>query len=221
MIDNCNTRAIFFLPSSTKALVMKQRFVLLAVFSLSIALLSCKGNMDGNSKYRLDKIKLPAGFKISVFAEVPNARSMTLSPNGTLFVGTMNEGKVYAVVDKDKNGVADEVYTIASGLNTPNGVAFRDGALYVAEINRILRFDNIESRLTNPPQYAVVNDKFPTNGSHGWKFIAFGPDGKLYVPVGAPCNICEPDSIHACITRMNPDGSGLEVFAKGIRNTVG
>ena len=171
-------------------------------------------------KYHLDKIKLPVGFTISVFAEVPGARSLTLSPSGILYVGTQGN-RVYAVIDKDKNGVADEVYTIASGLNTPNGVAFKDGSLYVAEINRILRFDNIEQNLQNPPAYNVVYDKFPTDGAHGWKFIAFGPDDKLYVPVGAPCNVCEPDSMHACITRMNKDGSGLEVFARGIRNTVG
>lgn len=171
-------------------------------------------------KYHLDKIKLPQGFKISVFAEVPGARSLTLSPSGTLFVGTQGS-KVYAVTDKDKNGVADSVYTVASGLNTPNGVAFKDGSLYVAEVSRILRFDNVESNLQNPPKYNVVYDKYPTDGAHGWKFIAFGPDGKLYVPVGAPCNICQPDSMHACITCINPDGSGYEVFAKGIRNSVG
>lgn len=173
-----------------------------------------------NKKYNLDKITLPQGFRISVFAEVPNARSLAQSPQGTLFVGSMND-KVYAVVDKDKNGLADKVYTIASGLNTPNGVAFKDGALYVAEINRILRFDNIEAQLENPPKYTVVYDKFPTDRHHGWKFIAFGPDGKLYVPVGAPCNVCQSDSVYASITRMNADGSGWEIFAKGIRNTVG
>ena len=177
-------------------------------------------NNETSLKYHLDKLTLPPGFKISVFAEVPGARSLTLSPAGTLFVGTQGN-KIYAVQDKDKNGLADEVYTVASGLNTPNGVAFKDGSLYVAEISRILRFDNVEASLQNPPAYTVVSDKFPTDGAHGWKFIAFGPDGKLYVPVGAPCNVCEPDAMHACITRMNPDGSGLEVFAKGIRNTVG
>lgn len=172
-------------------------------------------------KYHLDKIKLPAGFKISVFAEVPGARSLTLSPSGILYVGTQGAGKVYAVEDKDKNGAADAVYTIAAGLNTPNGVAFKDGALYVAEISRILRFANIEANLQTPSAYNVVYDKLPTEGAHGWKFIAFGPDGKLYVPVGAPCNVCAPDSMHACITRMNADGSGFEVFARGVRNTVG
>lgn len=173
-------------------------------------------------KYGLEKIQLPGNFQISVFAEVPGARSMCWGSKGTLFVGSMGDAnKVYAVVDSDKNGVADKVYTIASGLNSPNGVAFKDGNLYVSEINRILRFDDIENRLSNPPSYSVVYDKFPRDRAHGWKFIAFGPDGKLYVPVGAPCNICNPDSPYASITRMNADGSGFEIFAKGIRNSVG
>lgn len=173
-----------------------------------------------SKKYSLDKIRLPQGFSISVFAEVPNARSMCLGSKGTLFVGTMS-GNVYAVTDSDKNGVAEKVDTIASGLDTPNGVAFRDGSLYVAEHRRIIRFDNIENNLQKHPTYAVVYDKYPEDRNHGWKFIAFGPDGKLYVPVGAPCNICNPDSPFASITRMNPDGTGFEIFAKGIRNTVG
>jgi glucose/arabinose dehydrogenase len=172
-------------------------------------------------KYDLDKIRLPPGYSISLFAEVPNARSMTWGAKGTLFVGNMRGSKVFAVVDRNKDGRADKVYTIASGLNTPCGVAFRNGSLYVAEINRILRFDDIENRLDNPPSYTVVYDKLPTDGSHGWKFIAFGPDDKLYVPVGAPCNVCESDSIYASITRMNPDGTGFEIYASGIRNTVG
>ena len=112
--------------------------------------------------------------------------------------------------------------TIASGLSSPNGVAFRDGALYVAEISRVLRFDNIEARLKNPPAPVVVNDSFPDKSHHGWKFIRFGPDGKLYVPVGAPCNVCEEeDPRFASIMRMDPDGSNLEIFARGVRNTVG
>lgn len=172
-------------------------------------------------KYDLDKIKLPEGFTIKLFAEVPNARSLCFGSNGTLFVGNTGGNNVYAVVDKDKNGRADTVYKIASGLNTPCGVAFKNGSLYVAEIDRILRFDNIENTLANPPAYKVVYDKLPKDKWHGWKFIAFGPDNKLYVPVGAPCNVCEVDSVHACLTRMNPDGTGFEVFARGIRNTVG
>jgi glucose/arabinose dehydrogenase len=174
-------------------------------------------------KYDLDKIKLPPGFRISVFAEVPGARSMCWGAKGTLFVGSMSNGnKVYALVDADGNGIADKVYTIASGLNSPNGVAFKDGDLYVAEISRILKFTDIENHLQAPPAYEVVYDQLPTDRHHGWKFIAFGPDGKLYVPVGAPCNICdEQNPVYASITRMNADGSGFEIFAKGIRNTVG
>ena len=174
------------------------------------------------AKYQLDKITLSPGFKISVFAEVPNARSMCWGAKGTLFVGNRDEDKVYAVKDTDNDGIADQRYIISEKLNKPNGVAFRNGSLYVAEINRILRFDDIENKLDNPPAYVVVYDKFPDKEHHGWKFIAFGPDDKLYVPVGAPCNVCdEKDSIYASITRMNPDGTGLEIFAKGIRNSVG
>lgn len=171
----------------------------------------------------LEKITLPAGFEVSVYAErVPNARSLALSPNGTVFVGTRTEGNVYAIVDRNQDHKADEVVIIARGLRAPNGVAFRDGALYVAEINRVLRFDNIEDRLTDPPQPVVVNGSLPRDRAHGWKFIRFGPDGKLYVPVGAPCNVCErEDERYASIMRMQPDGTALEVFAQGVRNTVG
>jgi glucose/arabinose dehydrogenase len=173
-------------------------------------------------KYNLDKIKLPPGFTISVYAEVPNARSMTLSPAGVLYVGNRSEDKVYAVTDDNKDGKADKVYTLASGLNSPNGVAFKNGHLYIATISSILKLENIETALATPPQPTVVYDKFPTDEHHGWKFIAFGPDGKLYVPVGAPCNICKSENpVYASITRMNEDGTGLEVFANGIRNSVG
>ena len=154
--------------------------------------------------------------------ELPNARSMTLSPKGTLFVGTLKEGKVYAVPAQNGGNGIHKAVTIAHGLNMPNGVAFRNGALYVAEVNRMLRYDDIESHLSNPPKPVTINDSFPQERTHGWKFIAFGPDGMLYVPVGAPCNICEPDpNRYAVITRMKSDGSGAEVFARGIRNTVG
>lgn len=171
----------------------------------------------------LDLIQLPDGFKISVFADsVENARSMTLSPNGTLFVGTRGKGSVYAVRDEDGDMLADSVYVLASGLKMPNGVAFKDGDLYVAEVSRILKFKDIESRLGNPPEPEVIYDEYPTETHHGWKYIAFGPDDKLYVPVGAPCNICNPeDDIFCTITRINTDGSGLEIVQEGIRNTVG
>ncbi len=220
---------------------MKQRYFLIILCALSL-FTACQTeqenqeqaaitltSVDGKSEVKslktdlpLDKIKLPEGFKITVFAKVENARSLTLSPNGTIFVGNRKADKVYAVRDEDGDFVADQVYVIDEGLNMPNGVAFRDGSLYVAEVNRILRYDNIEDDLQNPPEPVVVYDKFPEDKWHGWKFISFGPDGKLYVPVGAPCNVCEPEKeVYATITRMNPDGSDLEIYAEGIRNSVG
>jgi len=158
-----------------------------------------------------------------VYADnVPNARSLALGPGGTVFVGTRTAGKVYALVDANKDQTADEVLTLASGLTMPNGVAVRNGALFVAEISRVLRFDNIEASLRTPPAPIVVNETLPKDQHHGWKFIAFGPDGSLYVPVGAPCNVCERDDPrYASILRMKPDGSGAEIFASGVRSTVG
>ena len=173
----------------------------------------------------LDRITLPPGFSIAVFTpDVPNARSLARSPSGIVFVSTRQAGDVYAVLDRDQDHTADEVITIATGLNMPNGVAFRDGALYVAEVNRILRYDGIEGRLNDPPAPVVVDEDFPTERAHGWKFVRFGPDGKLYVPVGAPCNICDrtgEDARFATITRMDPDGGAQEVYAHGVRNSVG
>lgn len=177
---------------------------------------------DASAKLPLNTIKMPAGFSIAVYAEVEDARSMAMSPGGTLFVGNKGEDKVYALRDTNGDKVADKKWVLATGLNMPNGVAFKDGALYVAENSVISKWDNIESKLANPGKPTVIYDKYPTEAHHGWKYIAFGPDGKLYVPVGAPCNICESkDPIYASITRMNADGSGLEVFANGVRNTVG
>lgn len=185
-------------------------------------LLACSPQHSG-AELPLHTIKLPAGFTMSVYAEnIPDARSMTLSPTGALFVGSLRAGNVYAIIDRNQDNKAEQVYRVAQGLNMPNGVAFHDGALYVAEVNRILRFDNIEERLDNPPQPVVVNDTLPRDRHHGWKFIRFGPDGLLYVPVGAPCNVCEQnDERYASLLRMKPDGNGLEIFARGIRNTVG
>jgi glucose/arabinose dehydrogenase len=185
----------------------------------------CHAPAADGQQLPLDQIKLPPGFKIEMYATgVANARSLALSPNGVLFVGNRTGSNVYALVDRDKDQKADTVFIIASGLNMPNGVAFRDGALYVAEVNRVLRYDNIEARLGNPPSPVVVNGNFPSDRHHGWKFIRFGPDGLLYVPVGAPCNICDKsttNSQYASIMRMKPDGTGLELFASGVRNTVG
>lgn len=169
----------------------------------------------------LDKIQLPEGFEIGIYAdEVENARQMVLGDQGTLFVGSRGAGKVHAVVDEDGDGRADRTYLVAEGLNMPSGVAFRDGSLYVAAVSRILRYDDIEKRLDDPPEPVVVSNAFPSDAHHGWKFIAFGPDGKLYVPVGAPCNICNEPG-YAAIKRINPDGSGLEDYSMGVRNSVG
>jgi glucose/arabinose dehydrogenase len=175
-----------------------------------------------NERYPLDKIELPAGFRINLFAGgAANAREMALGKNGTLFVGTQRAGVVYAIVDRNHDGVADDGLIIASGLVSPNGVAFRDGALYVADAWRILRYDDIENRLEHPPKPIVLYDGYPHDAWHGWKFIAFGPDGLLYVPVGAPCNVCLRDPPYASITRLKSDGTGMEVFASGVRNSVG
>jgi glucose/arabinose dehydrogenase len=177
---------------------------------------------EASASLPLERIKLPPGFKIAIYAEVDNARSLAISPAGVLYVGNRKGGSVYAIQDTDGDFKADKKWVIASGLNSPNGVAFRNGDLYVAEVSKITKYPAIEKNLDNPVKPVVVADDFPTETHHGSKYIAFGPDDKLYVPVGAPCNICEPDEeIFASITRLNPDGSGREIFAKGVRNTVG
>ena len=194
--------------------------VFLAVLLLLLGGCTTTGNSDN---FHSENFSLPKGFQIDLYAEnIKGARSLALGAAGTLFVGTRKSDRVYALVDENRDFRIDRIYVIAKNLNMPNGVAFRDGALYVAEVDRILRFDDIEKRLANPPQPVVINDSFPDEKHHGWKFIAFGPDGKLYVPVGAPCNICESsDDRFATITRMPPDGSRVEIYAHGVRNSVG
>jgi glucose/arabinose dehydrogenase len=183
---------------------------------------STKTTDDTSKTLPLDKIKLPAGFVIDIFAEVDNARSMAISPSGIVYVGNRNGDKVYAVQDTDGDHKADKKWVIASGLNMPNGVAFRDGDLYIAEVSKISKIPKVEENLSSPPKPVTIKDDYPTETHHGWKYISFGPDGKLYVPVGAPCNICDrKEPIYASITRINPDGSGFEVYARGIRNSVG
>jgi glucose/arabinose dehydrogenase len=169
------------------------------------------------------RIRLPQGFKIELYATgEPNARSLTLSPGGTVFVGSKRAGKVYALAGNGRHNEAGEVITIARGLQEPNGVAFHDGSLFVAEVSRILRYDAIETRLENPPAPVVVSADLPLNNQHEWRYIRFGPDGWLYVGVGAPCNVCEStDKRVASILRMRADGSGMETYALGVRNSVG
>jgi glucose/arabinose dehydrogenase len=172
---------------------------------------------------QVDQLEVPAGFQVSTFAEnVENARSMARGPQGTIFVGTRTAGKVHAVVDSDGDHRADRVLLIADGLDQPNGVAMRDGALYVATASRILRFDDIENALDAPPEPVTIRDDLPNpDRGHTWKYIAFGPDDMLYLSVGAPCNVCESAPMVSTILRMQPDGSGVEMFAEGIRNSVG
>ena len=170
----------------------------------------------------LEKIELPEGFKIEMYADsVPDARQMALSPSGVLFVGSRRAGQVHALLDHDNDHVADEMIRIADSLTMPSGLAFHNGALYVAAVNEILRYDDIEAHLHSPPDPVVVVDDLPSDRHHGWKYIAFGPDGMLYVPVGTPCNTCERPDPYATVVRMNPDGSDREVYARGIRNSVG
>ena len=172
---------------------------------------------------KLKLIKLPPGFRISYFAQgVNGARELTQGADGTVYVGSKEEGKVYALPDRNHDGRADQVITLAQGLNNPNGVAVRNGALYVAEINRILRYDNVAKNLAKPAKPVVIYNQLPDKEWHGWRFIACGPDGMLYVPVGAPCNSCLPEKpIFGTINRLKADGTGFQNFAKGVRNTVG
>lgn len=168
----------------------------------------------------VERIKLPPGFHIEVLSDaVPSARAMALSPKGVLYIGSL-DGHVYAL--ELQSGRVTARHVVASGLETPAGVAWRDGTLYVSAVSKILRFDAIDAHLNDPPKPVVVTDTLPTETHHGWKFIAFGPDGKLYVPQGAPCNVCLKDRDRfGMIGRMDPDGSHYEVVARGIRNSVG
>jgi glucose/arabinose dehydrogenase len=170
----------------------------------------------------LEKLQLPPGFKIELVARVPNAREMVLGKNNVLYIGSMKEGKVHALaLDAQYRG--GTLHQIASGLNLPAGVAYRDGNLYVSAVDRLLRYDGIDTKLANPPKPVVLRDDLPKETHHGWRFIAFGPDGMLYVPMGAPCNVCDRQDPmkYASIIRMKPDGSGQQVVARGVRNSVG
>jgi glucose/arabinose dehydrogenase len=167
----------------------------------------------------LDQIVLPDGFSIEVWSdEVPNARSLALGSNGTVFVSTRKDGRVYALSPQD--GAAPVLTTIAKGLKVPNGVAFHEGALYVAEMERIIRFPEIESHLGDVPEPEVVFDSLPDRSHHGWRYIAFDSQGRLHVSIGAPCNVCEEPAF-GNISRLNSEGTRLEVVADGVRNSVG
>lgn len=197
------------------------------LIAVSSILLACASGAAQRTD--VASIRVPSGFSVAVYADdVPGARSMALSPSGIVYVGTLDrgDGSVYAVVDQDGDGAADRIVTIARGLSQPNGVAWRGGSLYVAEFNRVIRYAAIDDFVTSGRGFddvplATVVRALPATEHHQWRYIGFGPDGKLYVGLGAPCNVCEPEAPLAGIVRMNPDGSGYETFAQGVRNTVG
>ncbi len=187
-------------------------FLILILFNLSIL-----------ANIPLDAIKLPPGFQISLYALVPNAREMALGDNGTVFVGTRGGDKVYALTNRGKKfQQADDVITLMKGLNAPNGVAIYQGNLYVAEIHRITRYDAIEKNLINPKISQVIRDDFFNYPHHGHRYIKFSPDGWLYMGSGAPCNTCISDEPRfGTILKMKPDGTDLQIYARGVRNTMG
>jgi glucose/arabinose dehydrogenase len=163
----------------------------------------------------VERLRVPDGFHVEVLHDdVPNARQLALGERGTLFAGTRSDGRVWALTE-------DGAVAVASDLRMPSGIAFADGDLYIGAVSRILRLDDIETRLDRPPQPVVITDALPDDGHHGWKHLEFGPEGDLWVPVGAPCNICEEPDPYASILRMDPATGDFEVFARGIRNTVG
>ena len=206
-----------FFKAANRETMKKLQFLITALF-VGMAAPAC-AEKDLGDKLKL--IKLPPGFEISVYAEgVENARQLALGDHGTVFAGSRKAGKVHAVQDSNGDFKADRVFVIDEDLNMPSGIEFKFGSLYVAALDRILRYDDIESWLDQPPKPELVTGAFPDKTHHGWKYLRFGPDSKLYVPVGAPCNICNEDGFGQ-IRRLFADGSGDEVYAEGVRNSVG
>lgn len=197
---------------------MKKIMFALLLFNISLSFAQ-----SSDYQQLIKQLRVPVGFSLSVYADnVPGARSLALADNGVVFVGTGKEGDVYAIQDTNADGVADKRYVIAKKLLMPNGVAYKDGTLYVAEVNRISRYEHILDNLNQPPKPEVIYDQLPSDAQHGWKYLRFGPDGKLYTAIGAPCNICKPEkSIYTSLVRLNADGGHFEILAVGIRNTVG
>lgn len=193
---------------------MLQRATHLCLISVLCGLAGCAA--QGGPNPPLDRLHLPPGFAIEVFAEVPGARSLAVAEGGRkIYVGT-RDTDLYAVLDQERDGVADSVVHVATGLKAPNGLAARDGRLFVAEQHRIIRFDP-DGRV----EVVVPAGVLPDLRQHGWRYADFGPDGKLYVALGAPCNICDVTGFEGTIIRLDPDGRNLEIFARGIRNSVG
>ncbi len=190
-------------------------------FGLAGAVLPPTARADDAIHANLAKLKLPPGFKIGIYAKVPSARSMVLArPMGVLFVGTRRD-TVYAVVDRDKDRMADEVIPVIKGLKVPNGLAFHAGFLYIAEQTQISMYAAPEFDINTQFRVATIHKGLPDQFLHGWRYLAVGPDKKLYVAVGSPCNICDVQDPAGTIMRMNLDGSGAEIYARGVRNSVG
>jgi glucose/arabinose dehydrogenase len=204
---------------------MKHKIFLTVITLSSFVAIACFTDKRETNLDDKHDINLPDGFEISLFSsKVPGARSLALGDNGTVFIGARDNDNVYALRDEDGDGKAEIMSIVAKNMDGPNGVAFHNGTLYIAEVDKIWKIDNVETNLKDPAKPTLVFDKLPSDKHHGWKYIAFGPDNKLYIPIGAPCNICDNsmrDKRYASMCRMNADGSGFEIFADGIRNTVG
>ena len=168
----------------------------------------------------LKQITLPEGFSIKIYAKVPNARQMAISPNGTLFVGSRAAGKVYAIQDHNNDGYGETITEIASKLRFPTGIAFNNKSLYIGVINKILVIPEIEKNL-NSPVIKVIKDDLPNDFHHGWKYLKIGKDNRIYFNIGAPCNVCEVKDPYATIASIKLDGSDFSIFARGVRNSVG
>ena len=187
---------------------------------ISIGALNCDASASSDS---IDHLKVPKGFSITLFAtNLDDARQMALGDQGTVFVGSRGAGTVYALQDKNNDGKADSVFKIDSGLNMPSGLAYYKGDLYVAAVDKIFQYKDIESQLTRPPKPTIVFDNLPSKRHHGWKYIDFSPAGELHVPVGAPCNVCdEKDERFSTILKVRPGSSRYDIVAHGVRNSVG
>ena len=202
------------MPSVVRLLAARLATPLIALIAAVVPV----GCADAVEDADLAKLTLPPGFQISIYAKVPEARSMAPAPDlGVIFVGTRSD-TLYAVTMGEGRGA--DVRTLSNDLRVPNGIAFHDGWLYIAEQHRVIRYRPTRKRLA-PHDVQVLYDKLPDRSHHGWRYAAVGPDDKLYVAIGSPCNICDVSGLEGSIVRMNLDGSGFEPFARGIRNSVG
>ncbi len=176
----------------------------------------------GLEAFTVDDLQLPPGYRISVYAEgIENPRQLALAPSGIVYAGSLHAGFVYAVIDEDGDFRAEKLVEVADGLTMPSGIAYRDGALYVAEVSRVTRYLDEGDGQFRQAKTDVVIDDLPAETHHGWKFIAFDAAGRLHVPVGAPCNVCLRDEPFGTILRYSKDFSSREVVARGVRNSVG